>query len=112
MQADYYRMLYDYDNNCWARDRLFAAATGMSDAEFAKPNGFTYGSIRGILTHMLDADALWLARRRQETPNRITEDLLPNLSALRARWLDEEARIPRASAFSAGGSSVGAHSCA
>src|SRR5207253_992854 len=59
MQADYYRLLYDY--NWWARDRLFAAATGMSDEDYARPNGFTYGSLRGILTHILDADVLWLA---------------------------------------------------
>lgn len=91
MDADFYRMLFDY--NYWARDRLLAAAAGISDDEYARPNGFTHSSIRGILTHMLNAEVIWLARWRQEAPNRVTGDQLPGVEALRQRWLDEESRV-------------------
>jgi len=66
MEADYFRMLYDY--GYWARDRLLAAADGLPDAEFVRPNGFTYGSIRGVMSHALIAETVFGARFRGEPP--------------------------------------------
>ncbi len=62
MTPDYFRSLFDY--GWWARDRILAAADGLTEAEYGRPNGFTYGSLRGILTHTLDAEALWVGQVR------------------------------------------------
>jgi uncharacterized damage-inducible protein DinB len=91
LDADYFRLLYDY--GYWARDRLMVAADGMSDEDYAKPNGFTYGSIRGILTHVLSAEAGYAARWRAETVETpINQETLPTLEALIERWKAEEAK--------------------
>ena len=92
--ADYMRTLYD--SQYWARDRLLAAAAGMSEEEYARENGFTYNSIRGILTHALGAEAIWMSRVRgvqvppPESPQAINETNLPTLDALTERWAAEE----------------------
>jgi uncharacterized damage-inducible protein DinB len=91
MDADYFRLLFDY--SYWARDRLMAAADGMSDEDYAKPNGFNYGSIRGILTHTLGSEAGYAARWRGETVDSpINQETLPTLSSLIERWAAEESK--------------------
>jgi uncharacterized damage-inducible protein DinB len=92
LSADYFRLLYDYVY--WARDRLLAAADGLSEDEYARLNGFNYGSIRGILAHCLAAEAgaigRWTGSGRRDPANAET---LPTVEALRARWQAEEARL-------------------
>ena len=89
MNADYFRTMVDY--GYWARDRLMAAAEGMSDAEYAKENGFTCGSIRGILLHVLGSEAVYAGRWRGETVDPlINHETAPILAALIERWRQEE----------------------
>lgn len=92
MNADYFRFLYEY--NYWARNRLLAATDGMSEADYGQPNSSNYGSLRAILTHLLTAEAIWLRRwSGGEAGERITEEGLPDLAALTARWREEEAKM-------------------
>jgi uncharacterized damage-inducible protein DinB len=85
-------MLYDY--GYWARDRLLDAAQGLGEDDFARENGFTYGSIRGILVHTLDAEATWCSRFRGESVNPPPgEGELRSVDALRSRWASEETRM-------------------
>ncbi len=71
----------------WARDKVLAAADGLSEEEYGRENGFTYKSIRGILTHTLGGEEVWLSRPRLETPGPfISEDEVPDLESLRQRW--------------------------
>ena len=91
MDAEYFRTVWDY---CyWARDRLLAATEGLSEEEYAKPNGFVYGSIRGILAHTLGGEAAWLARWQDGASSMLGEAELPTLAALRSRWAEEEAKM-------------------
>jgi len=90
MDAAYFRTLYDH--LYWARDRVLAAAEKLDDAAYAKPNGFTYGSIRGILTHAISAESMWLARARGVPPaGPLRAEDVPTVAALRSRWQEEEA---------------------
>ena len=91
MDADYYRLLYDY---CyWARDRLLGAMAGMSEEDYSRPNGFTYGSIKAIFTHILAAESAYLIRWQGGTvTQRITADDVPTVEALSARWREEESK--------------------
>lgn len=93
MTPEYFRTLFDY--NYWARDRVLGAAAGLSREAYEASNGFTYGSLRGILVHALSAEWIW-RRRWQDgvSPARhLTADEVPTLPALRARWLQEEAQM-------------------
>jgi uncharacterized damage-inducible protein DinB len=83
MHAGYFRTLFDY--GYWARDKLFVAMAGLSDEEYAMPNGFTYGSIRAVLTHCLSAEAGWFSSLRGLPRDRsVTEQSLPALEALKS----------------------------
>ena len=96
MIADYFRTMLDYQY--WCRDRLLAATDGMSDEELAKPNGFTYGNILGILAHCLGAEYIWFQRMharpidRETAPNQNT---INTLADLKARWQETEAEWRR-----------------
>jgi uncharacterized damage-inducible protein DinB len=90
-QADFFRLLFDY--TWWARDRIFAAAEGMSEEEYANPNGFTYGSVRGILTHCLAAEAGAVGRWTGASVARVTQENQPTLESLAARWAENEAAL-------------------
>ena len=91
MDAEYFRTVWDY---CyWARDRLLAATEGLSEEEYAKPNGFVYGSIRGILAHALWGEAMWLTRWKGEAPTMPGESDPPTLAELKKRWGEEEAKM-------------------
>src|SRR5687768_10748243 len=92
MDADYFRTLFDY--SYWARDRVLAAAEGMTEVEFGRPNGFTYGSIRGTLRHSLDAEYSWRCRFEGEGEvGLITEERVPTVEALTERWRVEESKM-------------------
>src|SRR5688572_16274255 len=96
MDVEYFRTLFDF--TYWARDRLLAATEGMTEEEYAAPNGFTYKSLRGILTHALSAQESWLRRARGEVSGVIdrstlaSEENVPTIEALRSRWAEEEAK--------------------
>jgi uncharacterized damage-inducible protein DinB len=97
LNADYFRTLYDY--LYWARDKVLTAAEGMSEEEYARPNGFTYGSIRGILSHCVGGETIWLTRARGDVPAGLSSppapllpDSVPTVEALRARWQEEESK--------------------
>jgi uncharacterized damage-inducible protein DinB len=90
LQADYFRILYRY--NYWARDRLLARALFVKPEDYVRPNGFTYGSLRGILVHTLSGEWTWRQRWQEgvSPAAELSEEELPTLSALAARWESEE----------------------
>ena len=92
MNADYFRTLYDW--RYWARDRVLTAAGDLTEEDYARPNGFTYGNVRGILTHTLGSEILWCARVLGEMPRGLlTQEELPTVTALRALWEEEERKM-------------------
>ncbi len=95
MDAVYFRTLYDY--NYWARDRILGAAAGVSKDEYTRPNGFTYGSLRGILVHTLSGEWVWRSRCQDgiNPTTHLSEDGLPTLDSLARRWAEEEAKMRR-----------------
>jgi uncharacterized damage-inducible protein DinB len=92
MKPDEVMTLYDY--TWWARERLLAAADGLSEEDFARENGFTYKSIRGILVHTMEAEMFWCSRLLGETElPTLGPDELMTVEALRTRWFAEEVRL-------------------
>jgi uncharacterized damage-inducible protein DinB len=91
VDAGYFRFIFDH--MYWARDRVLAAAGDLSGEEYGRENGFTYGSIRGILTHALGGESIWLPRLRGESPGPfLRPEDVPDVSTLRARWAEQEAK--------------------
>ena len=88
----YFRTLFDY--GYWARDRLFAAMEGLTEAEYTRPSGLSCGSLRAVLTHYLDTEYGWRCRLDGAPDEGILgEAQLPDLAALTARWAAEEATM-------------------
>jgi len=60
-------------------------------AGILSPNGFVYGSIRGILLHTLAGEVIWLARWQGESPNvLLSEADVATLPGLVRRWRRQE----------------------
>lgn len=58
MQIDEARMLREY--NEWANHQLLDAACRLSRSEFVQELGASFGSVKGTLVHILDAEWHWL----------------------------------------------------
>jgi uncharacterized damage-inducible protein DinB len=92
MKPDEITTLFEY--GWWARDRLLATADGMSEEEFARENGFTYKSLRGILVHAMEAESFWRGRFTGERDiAKIGDDELRSVAELTERWAEEESRL-------------------
>lgn len=90
---DHYRMLADY--NRWANERLYAAATGLSDEAYRADRGAFFGSLHRTLNHLLVADRVWMRRLTGEGPqmSRLDEIVHDDLASLHAARRAEDARI-------------------
>jgi uncharacterized damage-inducible protein DinB len=81
MDGAYFRTLFEY--NRWAWERVLTQVAMLSEAEYTASHA-GFGSVRGVLSHALGAEALWLARCRGESPSSIvSERELQTFAALR-----------------------------
>jgi uncharacterized damage-inducible protein DinB len=82
-------LLYDYNN--WANQRILDTAAQVSPEQFVAPTGHSFGSLRGTLVHLLDAEWGWrmLCQHHASTPL-LEEEAFPTLSALAQRWHEEQ----------------------
>jgi len=88
----HFRILFDY--GYWARDRVLARVQELKQAQYEAPMAFTYGSIRGMLVHCLDAEQGWLRRfEGVQRPGPLTEDSVLTVAALTELWHEEEQRM-------------------
>jgi uncharacterized damage-inducible protein DinB/ketosteroid isomerase-like protein len=53
----------------WATDRLLEAALALTAEERERELGGPFGSVRGVLAHLLGAERLWLQRWQGEAPS-------------------------------------------
>ena len=92
MTPEEMRVLYDY--NAWANHRSLNAAAGLTNEQFTKAMGSSFGSVRDTLAHIYGAEWVWLERFQGRSP-----ESLPNpaesadLASLRALWVEQEARL-------------------
>ncbi len=76
----------------WATDRLLAAAAGLPAERLDRPLGGSFSTGRGLLTHVIGVERLWLERWNGGTPTQV-----PDLSGcdtpadFRAEWDDIKA---------------------
>jgi len=91
--AGHFQMLARY--NTVANERLFAKCAELDDAEYRKPRPGSFGSIHGLLNHILLGDRIWMARFEGGGP--VTPPLnlvlFDDFSALRSARIADDLRI-------------------
>lgn len=90
---EYLRLLARY--NRIANERLYAACSQLDEADYRKHRSGSFGSIHGLLNHVLLADRIWMARFEgggSSTPALDTV-LFDDFAELRAARAHEDARI-------------------
>ncbi|MCY3798099.1 MAG: DinB family protein [Chloroflexi bacterium] len=82
--------------NDWANDKILDCAARVSSAQLGAANDFGWGSLRGALVHLMDAEYVW--RNLLNTGEHV-EWLQPedfaDVAAIRARWVTERAEFWR-----------------
>ncbi|WP_026605625.1 DinB family protein [Methylocapsa acidiphila] len=83
------------DYNAWANQRLYDAASALSDADYRADRGAFFKSVHGTFNHLLAADRIWLRRFTGEgaAPDRLDAILFDSLGALRQAREAEDRRI-------------------
>ena len=85
--------LFEY--NYWARDQILNAASQVPHEALSADNAISYSSIIGLLTHIFNAEAMWLERCRDGVSHdsvRFTEPIT-DLQELAKFWQIEEAQM-------------------
>ena len=91
--ATHFQMLARY--NSMAHERLFAKCAQLDDAEYRRERSGSFGSIHGLLNHILLGDRRWLGlfeSGERATP-RLNQILYDDFSNLRSARRQEDARI-------------------
>jgi uncharacterized damage-inducible protein DinB len=92
MTPEEMRVLYDF--NAWANHRSLEAAAKLTDEQFVKPMGSSFGSVRDTLAHVCGAEWIWLERFQGRSPASLPDVLeCADAASLRAKWLEQEARL-------------------
>jgi uncharacterized damage-inducible protein DinB len=88
-----YEMFAAY--NRWANQRLYAAAAGLSDAEYRADRGVFFRSMHGTLNHLVATDRIWLRRftGEGEAPDRLDAIVADDFATLSAVREQEDARF-------------------
>ena len=87
-------LLFRY--NDWANDRILDTAEALSSEQLTAPNDLGWGSLRGALVHLMDAEYVWrnLLKDGEHVEWLQPEDF-PDVASIRARWLEERAAFWR-----------------
>jgi len=91
MTPESIRTLYDY--NYWAYDRMWECVSQLTNEQFTEELGYSYGSIRNQLVHVISATPRWLARIKGEpVPAQAQFEEYPTIAATRHKWDEEKAK--------------------
>ena len=86
------RTLYDY--NAWANHRSLDAAASLTNEQFVKPMGSSFGSVRDTLGHIYGGEWVWLERFQGRSPSSLPDTTqFKDLASLRERWSELEPRL-------------------
>lgn len=84
--------LYDY--SYWANAKLLEVVARLTDEEFVREVGGSYGSIRNTLVHTLSAEWGWLERCGGPPRGpKLQPDAFPTLAAVGDAWRQVEAQM-------------------
>ena len=79
------RKLYDYHYTSY--ERIWSSVMTLSSEQFTRENGYSLGSVRNHLVHMVTVDSRWLLRmQNQDLPDFLDERDFPDQETLRPEW--------------------------
>ncbi len=86
MNADAFRHLYDYhfseNRNLWDR-----YVSQLTDEQFMQPAGYSHGSVRNQILHMINVDNTWFSPLRGEAiPEPLNPANFDDRQMIRAQW--------------------------
>jgi uncharacterized damage-inducible protein DinB len=81
--------------NRWANERLYDAASRLSEADYRADRGAFFKSMHGTLNHLLVGDRIWMRRftGEGEAPDRLDAILYEDFAQLRGARRAEDERI-------------------
>ena len=83
------RLLYDY--NAWANDRTLDACGTLTQEQFTRDLGSSFGSVRDTLAHIMGAEWVWFERWHGRSPSALpVASEFSALARVRARWTEIE----------------------
>ena len=83
-----------YDFNAWANRRSLEATAALTNEQFVKPLGSSFGSVRDTLAHICGAEWIWLERFQGRSPASLPNVAeCPDVNSLSAKWAEQEARL-------------------
>ncbi len=83
-------LLFRY--NDWANDRILARAEKVSPEQLGAPKGLGWGSLKGVLVHLMDAERAWRVLLQDgEQVKWLEADDFADIAAIRGRWSEERA---------------------
>ena len=90
MNADAFRHFYDYhfteNRKIWDR-----YVTPLSDEQLTQDVGYSYGSVRDQIVHLISCDDTWFSGLRGlEIPESLNPADFPDRESIRAHWEDVE----------------------
>jgi uncharacterized damage-inducible protein DinB len=92
MTPEEMRTLYDY--NAWANHRSLDAAASLTNEQFTKPLGSSFGSVRDTLAHICGAEWIWMERFHGRSPSSLPDVWeCADVTSLRKKWTEQEARL-------------------
>jgi uncharacterized damage-inducible protein DinB len=92
MTPEEMRTLYDF--NAWSNHRTLDAAAKLSNEQFTKPLGSSFGSVRDTLGHICGAEWIWLERFQGRSPASLPDvSECSDVDSLRKKWAEQEARL-------------------
>ena len=90
-------IIVQFDYNYWATDKILLAASNINQNDLLDEGSHSYGSILGLLSHMFNAEAMWLQRCRDGiSPATVRyETPCDSLQELTAAWKSEKLEFYR-----------------
>jgi uncharacterized damage-inducible protein DinB len=88
-------LLFLLDYTTWANAKLLQAAEKLSPEQFTAAHRTTYGSLRGILVHVLVSYTVWRSRMQHgQMPERLpAHEEFPDVGSFAARLQAEHAAL-------------------
>jgi len=81
------KTLFDY--NFWAFERVWKSVSQLTDNQFIEEIGYSTGSIRNIVIHMMSANMRWIDRLKNQKPQLHLEfEDYGTLTKTKAKWDD------------------------
>lgn len=88
-------LLFLFDYTQWANHTLLEAAARLPTEQFTDPHRTTYGSLRGILVHILVSYQVWIGRCRDGRMPDVfpVDEEFPDVAAFERRFRAVEADL-------------------